>query len=103
MRVLFSPSYQLELDPKQAANREPYPPLGTLYAASRLREDGHEVALSDSMLARGTAEFRRDYTECSKGGKLDEDCMKRRGWVAVTAPKAEEKPSTPQGPAYRPR
>jgi radical SAM superfamily enzyme YgiQ (UPF0313 family) len=60
MRVLLSPSYQLELDPKQAANREPYPPLGTLYAASRLRKEGHEVALSDSMLARGTAEFRGD-------------------------------------------
>jgi radical SAM superfamily enzyme YgiQ (UPF0313 family) len=60
MRVLFSPSYQLELDPKQATNLEPYPPLGTLYAASRLRRDGHEVALSDSMLARGTAEFQRD-------------------------------------------
>jgi len=60
MRVLLSPWYQLELDPKQAANREPYPPLGTLYAASRLRKEGHEVALSDSMLARGTAEFRRD-------------------------------------------
>jgi radical SAM superfamily enzyme YgiQ (UPF0313 family) len=60
MRVLLSPAYQLELDPKQAANREPYPPLGTLYAASRLRKDGHEVALSDSMLARGTSEFRRD-------------------------------------------
>ena len=53
MKVLFSPSYQLELDSKQAANREPYPPLGTLYAASRLRQDGHDVFLSDSMLARG--------------------------------------------------
>ncbi|OGK95650.1 MAG: hypothetical protein A3E31_07490 [Candidatus Rokubacteria bacterium RIFCSPHIGHO2_12_FULL_73_22] len=50
-----------------------------------------------------TAEFRRDYAECSKGGKLDEDCMKRRGWVAVTPPKTEEKPTEPQGPAYRPR
>src|SRR3972149_11708715 len=60
MRVLLSPSYQLELDPKQAANCEPYPPLGTLYAASRLRKEGHEVALSDSMLARGTGEFRRN-------------------------------------------
>ncbi|MGH9336965.1 MAG: B12-binding domain-containing radical SAM protein, partial [Vicinamibacteria bacterium] len=60
MRVLFSPSYQLELDPKQAANREPYPPLGTLYAASCLRNAGHEVALSDSMLALGMVEYRRD-------------------------------------------
>jgi radical SAM superfamily enzyme YgiQ (UPF0313 family) len=60
MRVLLSPSYQLELDPKQAANREPYPPLGTLYAAARLRQDGQEVALSDSMLAQGMEEFRAD-------------------------------------------
>jgi radical SAM superfamily enzyme YgiQ (UPF0313 family) len=60
VRVLLSPAYQLELDPKQAANREPYPPLGALYAAARLRKDGHEVALSDSMLARGLSEFRRD-------------------------------------------
>jgi radical SAM superfamily enzyme YgiQ (UPF0313 family) len=60
MRVLFSPAYQLELDPKQDANREPYPPLGTLYAAARVRRDGHDVALSDSMLAVGLAEYRRD-------------------------------------------
>jgi radical SAM superfamily enzyme YgiQ (UPF0313 family) len=62
MRVLFSPAYQLALDPKQAANREPYPPLGALYAAARLRRDGHEVALSDSMLARGLDEYRRDVS-----------------------------------------
>ena len=39
-----------------------------------------------------TEEFRRDYAECTRGGKLDEECMKRRGWVAVTAPKQEDKP-----------
>ena len=39
-----------------------------------------------------TDEFRRDYAECSKGSNLDEECMKRRGWVAVTAPKQEDKP-----------
>src|SRR2546428_3946040 len=45
-----------------------------------------------------TEEFRRDYAECSRGGKLDEECMKRRGWVAVTAPKQEDKPfSDPTG------
>lgn len=28
-----------------------------------------------------TAEFRRDYAECSKAkGRLDEDCMRARGW-----------------------
>lgn len=60
MRVLFSPAYQLALDPKQAKNREPYPPLGALYAAARLRRDGHEVALSDSMLASGLDEYERE-------------------------------------------
>lgn len=60
MKVLFSPAYQLELDPKQASNLEPYPPLGTLYAAARLRQGGHDVRLSDSMLASGHGEFEAD-------------------------------------------
>lgn len=34
-----------------------------------------------------TAEFRRDLAECSKGGTLSDDCMRGRGWVALT-PKA---------------
>ena len=38
-----------------------------------------------------TEEFRRDYRECSTGGKLDDECMKSRGWVTVKPPKAEEK------------
>lgn len=33
------------------------------------------------------AEFRRDYSECDKAGKLDE-CLRQRGWVSVTAPMA---------------
>ncbi len=60
MRVLLSPSFQLELDRKQTKALEPYPPLGTLYAASFLRERGHEVLLSDSMLASGHAEYEAD-------------------------------------------
>lgn len=40
-------------------------------------------------------EFRRDYRECSKGGTLDEECMKRRGWVTLTPPKAEPKAPDP--------
>ena len=42
-----------------------------------------------------TEEFRRDYRECSKGGTLDDECMKRRGWVAVTPPKTEPKAPDP--------
>jgi hypothetical protein len=33
------------------------------------------------------AEFRRDYSECDKTGKLEE-CLRNRGWVSVTAPTA---------------
>jgi hypothetical protein len=30
-----------------------------------------------------TDEFRRDHATCSKGGKLDDACMRAKGWVAV--------------------
>jgi hypothetical protein len=36
-----------------------------------------------------TEEFRRDHAACSKGGKLDDTCMRSRGWVAVNPGKAE--------------
>jgi hypothetical protein len=42
-----------------------------------------------------TAEFQRDLQECTIKGKLDDDCMKARGWVAVTPPKAEQKKEDP--------
>ena len=42
-----------------------------------------------------TAEFQRDFQECTIKGKLDDDCMKSRGWVAVTPPKAEQKKEDP--------
>ena len=32
-----------------------------------------------------TAEFQRDHAACSKSGKLDDACMRERGWVAVNA------------------
>ena len=30
-----------------------------------------------------TEEFRRDHATCSKSGKLDDACMRGKGWVAV--------------------
>jgi anaerobic magnesium-protoporphyrin IX monomethyl ester cyclase len=36
---------------------QPYPPLGTLYAASYLRERGYQVALFDAMLAESESEW----------------------------------------------
>jgi anaerobic magnesium-protoporphyrin IX monomethyl ester cyclase len=49
--VLLTHSYHLGYDRKQARKMQPYPPLGTLYAAGLLREHGISVAVSDPMLA----------------------------------------------------
>jgi radical SAM superfamily enzyme YgiQ (UPF0313 family) len=53
--VLLGHSYFLRFDPKLWRAMQPYPPLGTLYAASLLREAGHDVRLFDAMLAESTA------------------------------------------------
>jgi anaerobic magnesium-protoporphyrin IX monomethyl ester cyclase len=50
--ILFSHSYYYQLDPKQWKNKTPFPPLGTLYAASLLRKNGYEVALFDTNLLK---------------------------------------------------
>lgn len=49
-KILFSHSYYYKLDPKQWKNKMPFPPLGTLYAASLMREKRFEVALFDTNL-----------------------------------------------------
>lgn len=49
--ILFGQSYYLRFDPKLWDAMQPYPPLGTMYAASYMRELGYEVALFDAMLA----------------------------------------------------
>jgi anaerobic magnesium-protoporphyrin IX monomethyl ester cyclase len=54
--VLLTHSFHLYYDPKQVRKMQPYPPLGTLYAAALLRQHGFSVALFDTMLedpARG--------------------------------------------------
>ena len=48
MRVLLTHSNLLRNDPKQVRKMRPYPPLATLYAASRLRESDFEVELFDT-------------------------------------------------------
>src|SRR5512140_733933 len=55
--VLLGQSYYLRFDPKLHAAMQPYPPLGTLYAASYLRERGHDVALFDAMLSESEEEW----------------------------------------------
>ncbi len=56
-RILLGHSYYLRFDPKLYAAMQPYPPLGTMYAASYLRARGHEVALFDAMLAGGEEDW----------------------------------------------
>ena len=53
MKVLFSHAYYYQLDPKQWKGKTPYPPLGTITAASFLRENGYEVGLFDTGLLDG--------------------------------------------------
>jgi anaerobic magnesium-protoporphyrin IX monomethyl ester cyclase len=50
-QILLGQSYFLRFDPKLWEAMQPYPPLGSLYAASYLRQNGYEVALFDAMLA----------------------------------------------------
>jgi anaerobic magnesium-protoporphyrin IX monomethyl ester cyclase len=51
-KILFSHSYFLRFDPKQWATAQPYAPLGTLYAAALMRENGYGISLFDSMFAK---------------------------------------------------
>jgi radical SAM superfamily enzyme YgiQ (UPF0313 family) len=55
--VLLTHSYHLPFDRKQSRKMEPYPPLGTLYAAGLLRTNGHSVAVFDTMLQEPHAGF----------------------------------------------
>jgi hypothetical protein len=48
-------------------------------------------------------EFQRDYKECSRGGDLDEKCMKDRGWVPVNPSMSEAPPPPPATPRSRGR
>ena len=50
-RLLIGSVYFLRLDPRRWAEMQPFPPLGTLYAAGYMRAAGHEVRFFDAMLA----------------------------------------------------
>jgi anaerobic magnesium-protoporphyrin IX monomethyl ester cyclase len=56
-KILLGQSYFLRFDPKLFAAMQPYPPLGTLYAASYLRDRGYTVDLFDAMLAESESEW----------------------------------------------
>ena len=49
-KILFTHSYFYRFDPKQWDTKQPYPPLGTIYAAAVMRESEYRVALFDTAL-----------------------------------------------------
>ena len=51
MKILFSHSYFLRFDQKQWAASQPYAPLGTMYAAALMRENGYDVTIHDVMFS----------------------------------------------------
>jgi anaerobic magnesium-protoporphyrin IX monomethyl ester cyclase len=57
IEILLGQSYYLRFDPKLWQQMQPYPPLGTLYAASYLRQHGYNVSLFDAMLAESESEW----------------------------------------------
>src|ERR1041384_4737157 len=56
-KILFSHSYFMRFDPKQWSLGQPYSPLGTLYAASLMREKAHDVSFFDTMFSYGPEEI----------------------------------------------
>ncbi|HUS03066.1 MAG TPA: hypothetical protein VMY77_15115 [Chitinophagaceae bacterium] len=50
-KILFSHSYFLRFDPKQWNLGQPYAPLGTMYAAALMRENGYDVSMFDVMFS----------------------------------------------------
>jgi radical SAM superfamily enzyme YgiQ (UPF0313 family) len=61
--VLLTHSYHLARDAKQFRKMQPYPPLGTLYAATALRSAGISVAVYDTMFAEPVPGFRAALEE----------------------------------------
>jgi len=55
--VLLTHSYHLYYDRKQTRKMQPFPPLGTLYAAALLRRAGVSVAVFDTMLNDPATDF----------------------------------------------
>ncbi|MDP9079239.1 MAG: B12-binding domain-containing radical SAM protein [Bacteroidota bacterium] len=56
--ILFSHSYFLRFDPKQWQIRQPYAPLGTIYAAALMRENNYAVSLFDTMFVSDPKELK---------------------------------------------
>jgi len=61
--VMLTHSYHLARDVKQFRKMQPYPPLGTLYAATALRSAGISVSVYDTMFSEPVSGFRTALEE----------------------------------------
>ncbi len=57
MKILIGQSYFRILDLKELEKNMPYPPLGTLIAATLLKKLGHEIIFYDAMLSQSPQDF----------------------------------------------
>jgi hypothetical protein len=73
-------------------------PMALLIAAATLAGCAQEKQWMKVGQSYTTTEFRRDHAECSKGSKLDDDCMRARGWVDVKPSKGDRAADTPAAP-----
>jgi anaerobic magnesium-protoporphyrin IX monomethyl ester cyclase len=58
MRILLAQSYFRILDTKELERNMPYLPLGSLYAATILKNLGHEIIFFDSMISRDISDLK---------------------------------------------
>jgi anaerobic magnesium-protoporphyrin IX monomethyl ester cyclase len=58
-RILFSHSYFQKFDLKQQELGQPYAPLATITAAAVLRNEGHDIALHDTMFANSPQDLKQ--------------------------------------------
>ena len=65
--ILFTHSYFLQFDPKQWQQGQPYPPLGTLYAAALMRDNGYEVSLFDTMFVNNPSDVKIELANNKPG------------------------------------
>jgi len=61
-RILITHGYRLVDDPAELALGKPYPPLGTLLSAGRLRDAGHEIYVHDATFDADIGPFRDTLT-----------------------------------------
>ncbi|WP_295791218.1 radical SAM protein [Mucilaginibacter sp.] len=65
--ILFSHSYFLRFDPKQWQLGQPYPPLGTIYAAAFMRQNNYTVSLFDTMFVSDPQEVKSSLEKNKPG------------------------------------